>query len=37
MKLEEGRKLAEQALEMGSPKEIYALFDNFCRERVKMV
>lgn len=35
MKMEEARKLAEQALKMGSPKEIYALFDNFCRDRVK--
>jgi phosphotransferase system enzyme I (PtsI) len=35
MKLEDARKLAEQALTMGSPKEIYALADNFCRERVK--
>jgi len=37
MKLEDARKLTEQALKMGSPKEIYALFDNFCRERVKTV
>jgi phosphotransferase system enzyme I (PtsI) len=37
MKLEDARKLTEQALKMDSPKEIYALFDNFCRERVKTV
>jgi phosphotransferase system enzyme I (PtsI) len=37
MKMEDARKLAEQALRMGSPKEIYALADNFCRERVKIV
>jgi phosphotransferase system enzyme I (PtsI) len=37
MKLEEAQKLAVQALAMDSPKEIYALFDNFCRERVKVV
>jgi len=37
MKIEDARKLAEQALKMGSPKEIYALADNFCRDRVKVV
>ncbi len=37
MKMEDARALAVQALEIESPKEIYALFDNFCRERVKMV
>lgn len=37
MKLEDARKLTEQAMKLDSPKEIYALFDNFCRERVKMV
>lgn len=34
MKLEDARKLTEQALKMSSPKDIYALFDSFCRERV---
>lgn len=37
MRMDEARKLADQALGMNSPKDIYALFDNFCRERVKMV
>jgi len=34
MKIEDARKLAKKALELESPKEIYALFDEFCRERV---
>jgi phosphotransferase system enzyme I (PtsI) len=36
MKLAEAKKLADQALGMRSPKEIYSLFDNFCRDRVKV-
>ena len=36
MKFAEAKKLTDQALGMESPKEIYALFDAFCRERVKM-
>ncbi|PTY05875.1 phosphoenolpyruvate--protein phosphotransferase [Opitutaceae bacterium EW11] len=36
IRLEEAKKLAEQALSMTSPKEIYALFDSFCHERVKV-
>jgi phosphotransferase system enzyme I (PtsI) len=35
MKMAEAKKLATEALELSSPKEIYALFDTFCRERVK--
>ncbi|HEU5079411.1 MAG TPA: phosphoenolpyruvate--protein phosphotransferase [Opitutaceae bacterium] len=35
-KMTELKKLAEQALTMGSPKEIYALYDGFCRERLKI-
>jgi len=35
MKMSEAKKLAKEALELTSPKEIYALADAFCRERVK--
>ncbi|ATC65918.1 phosphoenolpyruvate--protein phosphotransferase [Nibricoccus aquaticus] len=35
MKMSEAKKLAKDALELTSPKEIYALADKFCRERVK--
>jgi phosphotransferase system enzyme I (PtsI) len=35
MKMSEAKKLAKDALELTSPKEIYALVDAFCRERVK--
>ncbi|MGC4072917.1 MAG: phosphoenolpyruvate--protein phosphotransferase [Nibricoccus sp.] len=35
MKMAEAKKLAKEALELESPKEIYALADTFCRERVK--
>jgi phosphotransferase system enzyme I (PtsI) len=35
MKMAEAKKLAQTALQLTSPKEIYALADTFCRERVK--
>jgi phosphoenolpyruvate-protein phosphotransferase (PTS system enzyme I) len=35
MKMSEAKKLVQDALRMSSPKEIYTLFDTFCRERVK--
>jgi phosphotransferase system enzyme I (PtsI) len=35
MKIAEAKKLAQTALQLTSPKEIYALADTFCRERVK--
>ena len=35
MKMSEAKKLAQTALQLTSPKEIYALADTFCRERVK--
>ncbi len=36
MKLADAKKLAKEALEMTSPKEIYALCETFYRERVKL-
>lgn len=36
MKLSDARKLTEHAMGLDTPKEIYALFDAFYRERVKM-
>jgi phosphoenolpyruvate-protein phosphotransferase (PTS system enzyme I) len=36
LKMSEAKELAATALKMNSPKEIYTLFDNFCRDRVKM-
>ena len=36
MKLADAKKLADEALEMTSPKEIYALCERFYNERVKM-
>ena len=35
MKMSEAKKLTKEAMELISPKEIYALFDTFYRERVK--
>lgn len=35
MRMSEAKQLVEKALGMDSPKEIYAIFDEFCRERVK--
>ena len=35
MKMSEAKKLAMTALQLTSPKEIYALADTFCRERVR--
>jgi phosphotransferase system enzyme I (PtsI) len=35
MKMSEAKQLAKAALELTSPKEIYALVDAFCRERVR--
>jgi phosphotransferase system enzyme I (PtsI) len=35
MKMAEAKNLAQRALQLTSPKEIYALADTFCRERVK--
>jgi phosphotransferase system enzyme I (PtsI) len=36
IKFSEAKQLADQALTMNSPKEIYGLFDEFCRVRLKM-
>jgi phosphotransferase system enzyme I (PtsI) len=36
IRMTEARELAEKALTMHSPKEIYQMLDTFCRERVKM-
>jgi phosphotransferase system enzyme I (PtsI) len=35
LKMTDAQRLAQQALTMDSPKEIYALFDAFSRERLK--
>ncbi len=36
MKMSEAKRLTEQAMGMTSPKEIYALFEAFCNERLKV-
>jgi phosphotransferase system enzyme I (PtsI) len=36
MKLADAKKLAKEALEMTSPKDIYALCETFYRDRVKI-
>ncbi len=36
MKMTDAKELTDRAMELESPKEIYALFDTFYRERVKM-
>jgi phosphoenolpyruvate-protein phosphotransferase (PTS system enzyme I) len=36
MKMTDAKVLTDRAMELESPKEIYALFDTFYRERVKM-
>lgn len=35
MRMSEAKQLVEKALKMTSPKEIYAIFDEFCRARIK--
>ncbi len=37
LKLSDVKRMAEKALTMESPKEIYAMFETFCRERLDMV
>jgi len=37
LKMSDAQRLAQQALTMDSPKEIYAMFDAFSRERLKTV
>lgn len=36
IKMEDAKRLVEKALGMNSPKEIYAMFDDFCRDRVSV-
>ena len=35
MRMSEAKQLVVKALKMTSPKEIYAIFDEFCRARIK--
>lgn len=37
MKLTEAMELTERAMQLSMPKEIYTLFDTFCRDRIKMM
>ncbi len=37
LKLSDVKKMAEKALEMESPKEVYAMFEKFCRDRLHLL